>query len=152
MTREAMAAFMFRMDGTSSYQAPKVSPFADVKPGDKFYREISWMHSQGLSTGTRQTSGKPLFQPKAALSREAMAAFMFRLEKPKAYQAPKVSVFSDMKPSDKFYREVSWMYASKLTTGYKAPNGSRSFGPKQSLTREAMAAFMYRLETTLRLK
>ncbi|MCW2289615.1 DNA-binding beta-propeller fold protein YncE [Leucobacter luti] len=149
LSREAMAAFMFRLEAPKNYTAPKVSPFADVKPGDAFYTQIAWMWEAKLSTGTAQASGKPLFKPKESLSREAMAAFIYRLESPKKYTAPKVSPMADMKPGMKFYKEISWMYSEKLTTGNKVGN-TKEFWPKNKLSREAMAAFIYRLVTDYR--
>ena len=149
LSREAMAAFMFRLEAPKNYTAPTVSPFADMKPGDKFYTEIVWMWEAKLSTGTAQVSGKPLFKPKESLSREAMAAFIYRLEAPKDYTAPKVSPMADMKPGMKFYTEISWMYSEELTTGNKVGN-TTEFWPKDKLSREAMAAFIYRLVTDYR--
>ncbi|QIK63240.1 hypothetical protein G7068_08545 [Leucobacter viscericola] len=153
LSREAMAAFIFRMKAPKSYVAPKVSPFADVKPGDPFYREISWMHDAKLSTGWTRPGAKPVYKPKDSLSREAMAAFIFRLQgttdkKVASYKAPKVSPFADMKSSDKFYREVSWMWDAKLSTGNKTAAG-KEYWPKDSLSREAMAAFIYRFQMGL---
>ncbi|WP_449283286.1 S-layer homology domain-containing protein [Leucobacter sp.] len=144
VSREAMAAFLYRMDG-AKYTGPKVSPFADVKPGDKFYDEITWMYAKGLSTGVQQSSGKPDYQPKATVTREAMAAFIYRLEGAK-YTAPNTSFFSDIARGDKFYREISWMYDSGLSTGVKQPSGKPAYQSKAQVTREAMAAFLYRLE------
>ena len=143
LSREAMAAFLYRMEG-SKYVGPKVSPFADVKPGDKFYNEITWMYKEKISTGTKQATGKPKFMPKSSMSREAMAAFMYRLEGSKA-GAPKTSPFVDMKKGDKFYKEIVWMFDSGLSTGNKRPSGKPAYLPKDSVTREAMAAFLYRL-------
>ena len=144
LSREAMAAFLYRMEG-SKYVGPKVSPFADVKPGDKFYNEITWMYKEKISTGTKQATGKPKFMPKSSMSREAMAAFMYRLEGSKA-GAPKTSPFVDMKKGDKFYKEIVWMFDSGLSTGNKRPSGKPAYLPKDSVTREAMAAFLYRLK------
>ncbi|QIK62470.1 family 78 glycoside hydrolase catalytic domain [Leucobacter viscericola] len=149
LTREAMAAFMYRLKGSPAVKLPAASPFADVKPSDKFYREIVWMYQQKLAKGTKQATGKPLYGPKQALTREAMAAFMYRFEGSPKFTAPKQSPFADMKPGSDFYTEISWMQASKLTTGFK--QGSvRNYEPKRALSREAMAAFIYRLETQYR--
>jgi len=145
VSREAMAAFLYRMEG-AKYTGPKVSPFADVKPGDKFYNEITWMYQEGLSTGVKQKSGKPNYEPKATVTREAMAAFIYRLEDAK-YTAPGASFFSDVSRGDKFYREISWMYADGLSTGVKQPSGKPAYQPKVKVTREAMAAFLYRLKS-----
>ncbi|WP_449282919.1 S-layer homology domain-containing protein, partial [Leucobacter sp.] len=71
---------MFRMQAPKGYKAPKTSPFSDVKPGQKFYKEITWMYKSGLSTGVKQKSGKPKYMPKSSVTREAMAAFIYRLK------------------------------------------------------------------------
>lgn len=157
LTREAMAAFLFRLHERNSpksdppYQAPGVSPFDDVQPGDSFYREITWMHESGISTGTIRTSGKPLFKPKQTLSREAMAAFLFRHQRlqgegdrTKGFVAPKSTRFADIAADSKFYRQIAWMDVAKVSTGVKMSGGTE-YQPKGQVTREAMAAFLYRL-------
>ncbi|WP_449281121.1 choice-of-anchor G family protein [Leucobacter sp.] len=150
LSREAMAAFIFRMEAPKNYRAPLVSPFADMKPGDKFYREIVWMYEEGLSTGIKNPEGgKPNYGPKLRLSREAMAAFIYRLEAPRGYVAPAKSQMLDMKRGDKFYTEISWMVDEQLSTGIKVEDG-REFWPKSRLSREAMAAFIYRLVNSYR--
>ncbi|QIM17774.1 DUF4822 domain-containing protein [Leucobacter coleopterorum] len=149
LSREAMAAFIFRMEADKSYRAPKVSPFADVTTKDTFYKEIAWMWEQKLSTGYRQSSGKPEFHPKEELSREAMAAFIYRLESPKDFTAPATSPLADMKQGMPFYKEISWMYAEGLTTGNKV-GSTKEFWPKDKLSREAMAAFIFRLANDYR--
>lgn len=145
VSREAMAAFLYRLEGAKD-KGPKKSPFADVKPGDKFYNEIAWMYKTGLSTGVKQQSGKPNYAPKAKVSREAMAAFIYRLEEATT-KAPKVSPFGDMNSGDKFYKEISWMGTEGLSTGIRQPSGKPFYAPKASVSREAMAAFLFRLET-----
>jgi hypothetical protein len=141
-----MAAFLYRLNAPKGYKAPKTSPFSDVKPGQKFYKEISWMYQQKLSTGVKQKKGKPKYLPKSSVTREAMAAFIYRLEDAK-YTAPGASFFSDVSRGDKFYREISWMYADGLSTGVKQPSGKPAYQPKVKVTREAMAAFLYRLKS-----
>ncbi|MHA3723729.1 S-layer homology domain-containing protein [Leucobacter sp. HY1910] len=136
LTREAMAAFLYRLSG-DNYTAPKKSPFVDMKPGDKFYREISWMKAKGLSTGTKTARGV-VYQPKAALTREAMAAFMYRTNgKPAAGLS---TAFTDVPRAHKFNREIAWMQKSGITTGY----ADGTFKPRSTVTREAMAAFIHR--------
>jgi hypothetical protein len=142
LTREAMAAFMFRKFGESSYQAPAVSPFIDVRPGHKFYREIVWMYDSGLSTGVRVGDARE-YRPSDRLSREAMAAFMYRSSGPKMYKPARNSPFIDVSPNHKFYKEIAWMYTARLSTGVST-SGGREYRPSDRLTREAMAAFMYR--------
>ncbi|WP_449281374.1 fibronectin type III domain-containing protein [Leucobacter sp.] len=147
VTREAMAAFLYRQYGEKNFKAPAKSPFTDVKPGDKFYKEIAWMASEKYSTGVKQSDGTYRFQPKSGITREAMAAFMYRIDTAKKPVAPKASPFADVKPGDKFYEEIAWMSQSKLSTGIKQPSGKPVYAPKGSVTREAMAAFLYRAAT-----
>ena len=145
LSREAMAAFLFRMNGDKAYVAPADSPFADMQPNDKFYREITWMHEAGLATGTRQPSGKPVYEPKQAVTREAMAAFIYRMQKAKA-SSPATSPFDDVQRGDKFYKEIAWMQSEKLSTGYRQTTGKPLYKPREQVSREAVAAFLYRLE------
>lgn len=143
VTREAMAAFLFRLSG-EKFTAPKSSPFSDVQPGHKFYKEITWMHAKKISTGNKVSGKKPRYAPGEQVSREAMAAFIYRFEKAN-YKAPATSPFADMKRGDKFYREITWMHSAKLSTGNKQPSGKPKYAPKDKISREAMAAFIYRL-------
>ncbi|WP_229741972.1 S-layer homology domain-containing protein [Kocuria dechangensis] len=59
VTREATAAFLYRLAGSSAYTAPPTSRFSDVKPGAPFYKEISWMAEQGFATGWPDRSFRP---------------------------------------------------------------------------------------------
>lgn len=152
VTREAMAAFLYRTyatDAEKAADAPKVSPFADVKKGDKFYKEIAWMGTAGHSTGVSQGTGKANFQPKWKITREAMAAFVYRINDGDKAPAVKVSKFSDVKKGDKFFKEIAWLGETGLSTGIKQDDGSKLFAPKWNTTREAMAAFLFRADQKL---
>ncbi|QIM19326.1 hypothetical protein G7066_13440 [Leucobacter coleopterorum] len=146
VTREAMAAFLYRLDALKTRKPPAKSPFIDVSVNQKFYRQIAWMAETGLSTGTRTATGSR-YDPKAAVSREAMAAFLYRLEAPKGYSPPKTSPFSDVPTNHRFYREIAWMRSSGLSTGTPQPGGKPIYAPKDPVSREAMAAFLFRMET-----
>lgn len=147
VTREAMAAFLYRLDAIKTWKPPSKSPFVDVPTNYKFYRQIAWMAETGLSTGTRTAAGSR-YDPKVAVSREAMAAFLYRLEAPKGYVPPKTSPFADVPTNHRFYREIAWMYSSGLSTGTKQPSGKPLYSPKDPVSREAMAAFLFRMETS----
>ena len=133
--REAIAAFFYRMSGSPEVQLPKESPFTDVKEGDPFYKEIVWFQQQGITTGWPDKT----FRPHDPVSREAMAAFFYRYSgKPpvEVQNAP----FKDVPEQNMFYREIVWLHDSKITTGW----GDGTFRPHESISREAMAAFLYR--------
>ena len=76
VNRDAMAAFFYRYDGRPAYSAPAVSPFADVSQDNMFYREISWLASQKVTTGWPDGTYRP-WEP---IHRDAMAAFIYRYD------------------------------------------------------------------------
>ena len=121
----------------------KKGAFIDVSSKHTFFKEIEWMHSTGLSTGTKTSKGLA-YQPSSAVSRQAMAAFLYRQSAPKNYKAPRVSPFADVPTSHKFYKEIAWMSESKISTGFKVGN-KRHFKPNANVSRSAMAAFLYRI-------
>ncbi|AGW40401.1 ATP synthase F0F1 subunit alpha [Leifsonia xyli subsp. cynodontis DSM 46306] len=115
--------------------------FTDVRVGAKFSDSIQWMADSKLSTGTATESG-PVYGPKESLTRAAMAAFLFRRAgAPSSYKAPAKSPFTDVPTKHKFYREITWLRGSGITTGY----ADGTFRPESPISREATAAFLYRL-------
>lgn len=76
LTRQAMAAFMFRLGAEEGYQAPATPQFPDVRPGHPFFTEIQWMGDTGLSTGYDDGT----FRTGGVLTRQAMAAFLYRYD------------------------------------------------------------------------
>jgi hypothetical protein len=132
---------------TASSAAPAVekaadcgsAPFTDVEVGDAFCGEIAWLKTSGITTGYRDGS----FHPTASISRAAMAAFLYRLTHPGQTAAPTCTAkpFTDVGKTDAFCGQIAWLKTSGITTGY----GDGSFHPAASISRAAMAAFLYRL-------
>lgn len=126
----------------AGFTAPVKSPFVDVPTTHKFFTEIAWMHSSGLSTGTRTDRGLE-YRPAAGMDRTAMAAFMFRAAAPANFVPPVRSPFVDVPTSHKFYKEIAWMHSSGLSTGTRTDQGL-VYRPAGGMDRASMAAFMYR--------
>ena len=81
VTREAMAAFLYRAAGSPAFRPPWRSPFEDLTRTDAFYREITWLHAEGITTGVDlDGDGRPEFRPADPLTREAAAAWLHRLD------------------------------------------------------------------------
>lgn len=135
--RDAMAAFFYRYLGSPAYTAPTSSPFTDITASTQFYKEMAWMKSSGISTGWPDGT----YRPWTATARDAMAAFMYRVAGSPSYTAPQVSLFYDVTPDIQFYKEMSWAYQSGIANN--ADDGT--FDPWESVSREMMAVFMYRL-------
>ncbi|WP_342022974.1 S8 family serine peptidase [Arthrobacter citreus] len=146
INRDAMAAFLYRLAGSPAFDAPDVSAFSDVATDNQFYKEISWLAATGISTGYPDGT----FRPVAPVKRDAMAAFMNRfageqcsVEGAKGYQAPGTASFTDVALDNQWHREISWMKDSGVSTGYP----DSSYHPYEDVSREAMAAFIQRLDT-----
>ena len=69
-----------------------------------------------------------------------MAAFFYRLNGSPQFTPPTKPTFSDVPTNHPFYKEIEWMAARGITTGY----GDGTFRPSDSVNRDAMAAFFYR--------
>lgn len=76
VTRQSMAAFLYRMAGSPMGPDPvcHVAAFPDVAASHPFCGEIKWMVDAGVTTGFPDGS----FRPGAVVSRQAMSAFMHR--------------------------------------------------------------------------
>ena len=141
--REAMAAFLYRAAGRPDFTAPTTSPFLDVSTDDPFYKEIAWAASEGIAQGTAVAGGFE-FRPAESVTREAMAAFLYRAHGSPAFTPPVTSPFVDVAPSDPFYAEIAWLQARGISDGTDVGNGNREFRPTEPVRREAMAAFLFR--------
>ncbi|MHA7282695.1 polysaccharide deacetylase family protein, partial [Arthrobacter sp. TMS2-4] len=100
--------------GSPAYTPPAVSPFADVSTSRVFYKEISWLAAQGISTGWAEANGTRTFRPLQATTRDQMAAFLYRAAGSPAYTPPAVSPFADVSTSRVFYKEISWLAAQGI--------------------------------------
>lgn len=86
--------------------------------------------------------GKPLFKPADPVSRQAMAAFLWRDagEPPSGLTS---AFFADV-TGGTFFDPVQWMASNDLSTGTPNPPGLPLYKPTDSVSRQAMAAFLYR--------
>ncbi|ALV44554.1 hypothetical protein MB46_02500 [Arthrobacter alpinus] len=133
--RNAMAAFMYRLAGSPAYTPPAVSHFTDVPSTGPFYKEVNWLFDAGITTGY----GDGTFRPFGPVNRDAVAAFLYRMNGKPAVPA-NAPTFVDVAPSNQFYNEIRWLAATGITTGYDG----NLFKPVQPIARDAMAAFVYR--------
>lgn len=119
--------------------------FRDVVEGQVFYDEIRWLADTGLSTGTR-VGNDHYFYPSRGLSRQAMAAFLYRWVENDGgidpeWEAPEAPTFSDVPVDHPFYDEIEWLVDAGLAEGYS----DGTYRPSVRISRQAMAAFTARL-------
>lgn len=116
--------------------APAGLPFTDVKSGNWFYDAVKYAYAQGLMTGTSATT----FAPNGTMNRAMIVTVPYRLEKSPAVTG--ASKFTDV-PAGQWYSDaVAWAAANKIVNGYD----ETTFGPMNAVTREQMAAILFRYE------
>ncbi|MDR1768162.1 MAG: S-layer homology domain-containing protein [Propionibacteriaceae bacterium] len=122
--------------GTPPAQAASCS-YRDVTT---FATEISWLCQYRITTVTGT------YGPNNPLKRSEMAAFVYRLAGSPYYTAPKASPFSDVRTTDAFYKEISWLQWRGIAKGWLDSNGrTYSYRPNDNITRADAAVFLYRL-------
>lgn len=116
--------------------APVALPFTDVKSDNWFYDAVKYAYAQGLMTGTSATT----FAPNETMNRAMIVTVLYRLEKSPAVTG--ASKFTDV-PAGQWYSDaVAWAAANKIVNGYD----ETTFGPMNAVTREQMAAILFRYE------
>ncbi|MFW2513062.1 SpoIID/LytB domain-containing protein [Demequina sp. SO4-13] len=142
VTRDAFAAFLYRLEGSPTVTLPAKSPFKDITPTNTdFYEAIVWLEKQGITNGW-EVSGGTEFRPFNTITRDAMAAFLYRYEGEPTVTLPAKSPFKDITPTNTdFYEEIVWLDKTGISTGWS----DGTFRPYDGVTREATAAFFYRL-------
>jgi hypothetical protein len=143
VTRQAMSAFLARL-GSAVLTDCSTQPFNDVPTTHPFCREIKWMKDQGISTGFSDGG----YHPAENVTRQAMAAFVARLANGASSSPPPCTSepFSDVPTSHPFCPYIEWVKDNGVATGF----GDGTYGPTANITRQAMAAFMYRLNSVIR--
>ena len=145
VSRQAMALFMYRLSGATF--APPASPtFGDVPTTSQFYSAIEWMASRGISAGTAQPSGPPLFKPSDPVSRQAMALFVARYAGANLTIAPTTPRFTDVPVGASSAAAIDWMFVSGVSRGTPQLPGLPLYLPSDPVSRQAMAAFLYRVD------
>lgn len=109
-------------------------PFVDVSDWDWYSGGIRYVYENGLMNGTSSW----YFRPTANTTRAMVATVLYRLE-----GSPRVSGgsgFADVKSGSWYDDAVTWASRYGIIKGY----GDDTFGPNDSVTREQMAAMLYR--------
>ena len=109
-------------------------PFTDVSRTSWFYADAAFVYEKGLFSGTDSST----FSPDASMTRAMLVTVLYRLEGQPAVTGN--SSFADVKSGVYYERAVIWAAANGIVTG----TGSASFSPDAKVTREQLAAILYR--------
>lgn len=138
LTQDGLNRYTFPMPAldvevTASFTPGGELAFQDVRPGDWCYDAVRWVFEAGLMNGTSATA----FTPNTPTTRGQIVAILYRLEGSPVIGA---SQFHDVAPGAYYANAVSWASAGGIVNGYS----DGTFRPNNLITREQLAAFLYR--------
>ena len=110
------------------------NPFTDVRDSDWFYDGVLSAYYQGLMTGTSQTT----FSPSSSTTRGMVVTILYRLEGEPAVTGG--SSFTDVADGQWYTDAVAWAATNGIVNGME----NNTFAPNSPVTREQMAAILYR--------
>ena len=108
--------------------------FEDVQKGDWFYDDVKFVYNQNLMVGVSETR----FAPNATANRAMIATVLYRLAGTPTYTTE--NPYTDLKQGSYYYDAVLWCTENGIFEGY----GNGKFGPMDAVTREQLAAVLYR--------
>lgn len=109
------------------------NPFSDVEESDWYYAAVQYVDQNGLMKGT----GSNTFSPEGVTSRGMIATILYNLDGSKETE---LSTFKDVKPDAYYARAVAWAQKKGIIAGY----GNEMFGPDDCITREQLAAILWK--------
>lgn len=113
---------------------PAAFPFADVSESDWFYGSVKYVYENGMMNGTGYTT----FSPCLNTSRGMIMTVLYRLEGSPAVSGG--SGFTDVAAGQYYTDAIAWGSAHSIVLGYE----NNRFGPDDDVTREQLAAILYR--------
>ena len=131
--------FSFRMPAGGAFVSADFVPqreygsFGDVARGDYFFDAAEWAAENGIMDGV----GGGLFAPHSACTRAQIVTILYRMEGSPAASA---NPFRDVVSGSYYEKAVAWAAEHGIVAGY----GGGLFGPNDRITREQLAAILYR--------
>ena len=119
-------------------EQPESLPFTDVSSGEWYYDAVAYVYEKGLMDGTSAVT----FDPGAVLTRAMTAQVLWNLAGSPA--APGGAGFTDVAADAWYAGAVNWAAAQGIVAGYD----TGAFGPEDAVTREQLAAMLYRYAGT----
>ena len=108
--------------------------FDDVTKSDWFYKDVEYVYNEGIMDGV----SKREFAPNETLTRAMIVKILYRIEgEPAGYRS---SDFNDVESGRWYTGAVAWAAEKEIVKGY----GNGKFGPNDPVTREQLAAILYR--------
>lgn len=109
--------------------------FSDVEKGKWYYTAVDYAYSNGILAGMSQTE----FGINNETTRAMLVAVLYRQEGSPSVEGIK-NPFTDVPEKEYYYNAVLWAYDNEVVFGLT----DTTFGPNEKITREQLAAILYR--------
>ena len=138
MTRAMLVTVLYRLEGEP--KAAATGSFTDVASGKWYTSAVNWASANGIVNGV----GNGRFDVDGSVTREQMAAILYRYAQYKGYSVAKtadISAFADSSSISAYaVSAMSWANGSGLINGV----GANRLDPQGSATRAQVAAILHR--------
>lgn len=125
VVRQDMAAFLYRWAGSPEYMPlnTDMHRFCDVDRLTPHAKEIWWLASTGISEGWLDSDGSRTFRGMSPVTRQDMAAFLYRLAGTPNRDLDTdgafiYSYFRDVNWSTPHAEDIWWLAMKKISTGW----------------------------------
>ncbi len=119
----------------------KDNPFVDVTENDWFFGPVLDSYYKGFMVGTTAVT----FDPQGVTTRAMIPTILYRMEGSPAITQS--TMFSDVEPGLWYSNGIIWAAENEIVLG----QGDGTFSPNAPITREQLAAMLYRFATYKRL-
>ena len=118
--------------------AENTNPFTDVEESDWFYDGVQYVFEHDLMKGTKSTIFETLFEPDRVTQRGMIVTILHRLDGTPSVTTP--CPFEDVPHESNYEVAITWAANNGIVMGYN----DTTFGPYDDITRQQIAAILYR--------
>jgi hypothetical protein len=136
VSRDQMAVFIIRALYGETVTYSPTPYFADVPSSHWAFKYIQKLKELGITTGC----GSGQYCPEETVTRDQMAAFLVRARAGEDFSCSSEPYFTDVPSNHWAFDYIQKLKELGITTGY----GDGGYGPGDSVTRDQMAAFLWR--------
>ena len=121
-------------DVSNSTDTTDINKFEDVYVGDWYFDAVQYVYENDMMAGTSDTT----FSPNQTTTRGMIVTILYRLEGEPTVTG--TTAFTDVTADQYYANAVAWAVQNGIVAGSDAT----TFAPNNAITREQMAAILYR--------
>ena len=142
VTRGQVVTILYRVAGMPSVEGLE-NPFQDVSAGKFYTNAVTWAFNEGIVMGTSET----IFAPDVSITREQIAAILYRYDGENTVKEDNLSDFSDGTNVSNFAKDaMNWAVTNGLINGI-GTGETATLSAKTTATRSQIAVILMRYLT-----